>query len=286
MQNLLFGLLTGSVLAVAASGFALLRNTERFLHIAHGQFMALGALLALVLSPEIGAVAGIAVAVVATAALGVVCGKVLFDPVKHRGGNVLLFTSVGLAFVTYGAMIAIFGTTLRVSEIELGRARDVGPVSVAPGEVVILAITVVVVAGLWLFLGRTAMGRDIRAVASNRELAHVRGVAINRVSTTVWAVSSGLAAVGGIMSGVVGSVTTESGWGYILLVLAAAVLGGIGNILGVIGAALLLGVVMDMSALVIDTSYRPVVAFALLIAVLLVRPQGLFSFHARKEVAA
>ena len=68
--------------------------------------------------------------------------------------------------------------------------------------------------------------------------------------------------------------------------LAAAVLGGIGNILGVIGAALLLGVVMDMSALVIDTSYRPVVAFALLIAVLLVRPQGLFSFHARKEVAA
>lgn len=146
MQNLLFGLLTGSVLAVAASGFALLRNTERFLHIAHGQFMALGALLALVLSPEIGAVAGIAVAVVATAALGVVCGKVLFDPVKHRGGNVLLFTSVGLAFVTYGAMIAIFGTTLRVSEIELGRARDVGPVSVAPGEVVILAISVVVVA--------------------------------------------------------------------------------------------------------------------------------------------
>ena len=286
MQNLLFGLLTGSVLAVAASGFALLRNTERFLHIAHGQFMALGALLALVLSPEIGAVAGIAVAVVATAALGVVCGKVLFDPVKHRGGNVLLVTSVGLAVVTYGALIAIFGTTLRVSEIVLGRARDVGPVSVAPGEVVILAITVVVVAGLWLFLGRTAMGRDIRAVASNRELAHVRGVAINRVSTTVWAVSSGLAAVGGIMSGVVGSVTTESGWGYILLVLAAAVLGGIGNILGVIGAALLLGVVMDMSALVIDTSYRPVVAFALLIAVLLVRPQGLFSFHARKEVAA
>lgn len=286
MQNLLFGLLTGCVLAVAASGFALLRNTERFLHIAHGQFMAFGALLALVLSPKIGAVSGIAVAIVGTAALGVVCGKLLFDPVKHRGGNVLLFTSVGLAFVTYGVMIALFGTRLRVSEIELGTARDFGPVSVAPGELVILLVTGVVVAGLWLFLGRTGLGRDIRAVASNRELAHVRGVAINRVSTTVWAISSGLAAIGGIMSGVVGSVTTESGWGYILLVLAAAVLGGIGNILGVIGAALLLGVVMDLSALWIDTAYRPVVAFAILIAVLLVRPQGLFSFHGRKEVAA
>lgn len=286
MQNLLFGLLTGSVLAVAASGFALLRNTERFLHIAHGQFMAFGALVALAVSPTIGVVPGMLVAIVITAALGVACGKLLFDPVKERGGNVLLFTSVGLAFVTYGAMIAIFGTELRISEVELGTARDVGPVSIAPGEVVILLITAAVVLGLWLFLSRTGVGRDIRAVASNRELAQIRGVAVNRVSVTVWALSSALAAVGGIMSGVVGSVTTESGWGYILLVLAAAVLGGIGSILGVVGAALLLGVVMDLSAIWINTAYRPVVAFAILILVLLVRPQGLFSFTARKEAAA
>lgn len=286
MQNLLFGLLTGSVLAIAASGFALLRNTERFLHIAHGQFMAFGALIALALGPTLGVVPAMAVAIVATAALGVVCGKVLFDPVKERGGNVLLFTSVGLAFVTYGAMIAIFGTELRISEVELGTARTVGPVSIAPGEIVILLITAAVVVGLWLFLSRTGIGRDIRAVASNRELAQIRGVAVNRVSVTVWALSSALAAVGGIMSGVVGSVTTESGWGYILLVLAAAVLGGIGSILGVVGAALLLGVVMDLSAIWINTAYRPVVAFAILILVLLIRPQGLFSFSGRKEAAA
>ena len=113
-----------------------------------------------------------------------------------------------------------------------------------------------------------------------------RGVAIGRVSTTVWAISGALAAIAGIMTGILGSVSTESGWGYILLVLAAAVLGGTGNILGVIAAALVLGIVMDMSALVIDTTYRPIVAFAILIGVLLVRPQGLFSFQSRKEAAA
>jgi branched-subunit amino acid ABC-type transport system permease component len=286
VQNLLFGLLTGSVLAVAASGFALLRNTERFLHIAHGQFMAFGALVALATSPTLGVVGGAALAIVSTAALGLICGKLLFDPVKERGGNVLLFTSVGLAFVVYGAMIAIFGTDLRVSEIDLGSARDIGPFSVAPGEIAILVVTAAIVLGLWLLLSKTGIGRDIRAVASNRELAYVRGVAVNRVSVTVWALSSALAAIGGIMSGVVGSVTTESGWGYILLVLAAAVLGGIGSILGVVGAALILGVVMDMSAIWINTAYRPVVAFAILILVLLVRPQGLFSFTSRKEGAA
>lgn len=286
MQNLLFGLLTGSMLAVATSGFALLRNTERFLHIAHGQFMALGAFLGLVLSERFGPVVGIGLAIPLTAAIGVACGKLLFDPVKHQGPNVLLFTSVGLAFVVYAAMTAGFGSELRVFDISLGAARDLGPVAIAPGEVMLLVVAALVVAGLWLLLSRSAIGRDIRAVASNRELAQIRGVAINRVSTTVWALSSALAAIGGIMTGILGSVSTESGWNYILLVLAAAVLGGIGNILGVIASALVLGIVMDMSSLVLDTAYRPVVAFAILILVLLVRPQGLFSFQSRREAAA
>lgn len=286
MQNLLFGLLTGSMLAVATSGFALLRNTERFLHIAHGQFMVLGAFLGLVLAERIGTVAGIAVAIVLTAGIGLVCGKLLFDPVKHKGGNVLLFTSVGLAFVLYAGMTAGFGSELRVFEISLGAARDLGPVAIAPGEMVLLSVAAILITGLWLLLSRSPIGRDIRAVASNRELAQVRGVAIDRVSTTVWTLSSALAAIGGIMTGILGSVSTESGWTLILLVLAAAVLGGIGSILGVIAAALVLGVVMDMSALVLDTAYRPVVAFAILIAVLLVRPQGLFSFQSRREAAA
>lgn len=283
MQNVVFGLLTGAMLAVATSGFALLRNTERFLHIAHGQFMAFGALLALALADQVGVVAGIALAIPATALLGVACGKLLFEPVRHQGGNVLLFTSVGLAFVVYAVMIAIFGTDLRVFDIRLGDARDIGPVSIAPGEVVLLLVAVVVIAGLWLVLSRSSIGRDVRAVASNRELAQIRGVAIGRVSTAVWALASGLAAIAGIMTAVLGSVSTESGWSYILLVLAAAVLGGTGNILGVVGAAMILGLVMDVSALWIDTTYRPVVAFAILIGVLLVRPQGLFSFAARKE---
>jgi branched-subunit amino acid ABC-type transport system permease component len=286
LQNLVFGLLTGCMLAVATSGFALLRNTERFLHIAHGQFMAFGALLALALADVLGVWLGIVVAVLLTSVLGVVCGKLLFDPVKHQGGNVLLFTSVGLAFVTYAVMTAVFGTDLKVFSIELGAARDLGPVSIAPGELALVAVAVVVVAGLWLLLDKSSIGRDIRAVASNRELAQIRGVAIGRVSTSVWALSSGLAAIAGIMTGILGSVSTESGWGYILLVLAAAVLGGTGNILGVIAAALVLGLVTDLSALVINTAYRPVVAFAILIAVLLVRPQGLFSFQTRKESAA
>ncbi|HEY0618625.1 MAG TPA: branched-chain amino acid ABC transporter permease [Kribbella sp.] len=286
MQNILFGLITGSLLAVATAGFALLRNTERFLHIAHGQFMALGALLAVVLTPEWGLAAGVVVAIAVTSGLGVLSGAVFFDPVKPQGGNVLLFTSIGLAWVIYALMIAVFGQDVRIFEVSLGRAIDIGPVSIAPGEMVILGVAAAVVLGLWLLLTRTALGRSIRAVASNRELAQVRGVPVVRVTRVIWALSSGLAAAAGILLGILGTVTTELGWSNILLVLAAAVLGGTGNILGVIAASLVLGVVMDASALVIDTAYRPVVAFVILIAVLVFRPEGLFSVARRREMVA
>ena len=286
MQNILFGLITGSLLAVATAGFALLRNTERFLHIAHGQFMALGALLAVVLTPEWGLAAGVVVAIAVTSGLGVLSGAVFFDPVKPQGGNVLLFTSIGLAWVIYALMIAVFGQDVRIFEVSLGRAIDIGPVSIAPGEMVILVVAAAVVLGLWLLLTRTALGRSIRAVASNRELAQVRGVPVVRVTRVIWALSSGLAAAAGILLGILGTVTTELGWSNILLVLAAAVLGGTGNILGVIAASLVLGVVMDASALVIDTAYRPVVAFVILIAVLVFRPEGLFSVARRREMVA
>jgi branched-subunit amino acid ABC-type transport system permease component len=286
VQNILFGLITGSLLAVATAGFALLRNTERFLHIAHGQFMALGAFLAVVLSPEWGLAAGVLVAIAVTSGLGVLSGAVFFDPVKPQGGNVLLFTSIGLAWVIYALMIAVFGTDVRIFEVSLGRAVYIGPVSIAPGEMVILGVAAAVVLGLWLLLTRTALGRSIRAVASNRELAQVRGVPVVRVTRVIWALSSGLAAAAGILLGILGTVTTELGWSNILLVLAAAVLGGTGNILGVIAASLVLGVVMDASALIIDTAYRPVVAFVILIAVLVLRPEGLFSVARRREMAA
>lgn len=286
MQGLLFGLLTGSVLAVATSGFALLRNTERFLHIAHGQFMALGALLGLVLSDQLGPVLGLVCTVVVVAALGALCGKLLFDPVKAQGANVMLFTSVGLAFLTYAAMVAIFGTKIKVYDVELGTARQIGPVAIAPGEVILLAVAAATVVGLWLLLAKTSVGRSIRAVAANRELAQIRGVPTDRISTVVWALSSALAAIAGIMMGVLGSASTEAGWSYILLVLAAAVLGGVGNILGVAAASMLLGVVMDLSVLVVDSAFRPIIAFAILVAVLVVRPQGIFSFQTRKEAVA
>ncbi len=365
MQNVLFGLTTGGVLAAATVGFALIRQTENFLHIAHGQVLALGAYLMVILvnSQGLNVFAALIVAMLLMGVLGVVLGAAIFKPVAAQGGNVLLFTSIGMAFIIYGAIIAIFGTTLRPINVDLGiqlrfsvpefvlllclvisfsaalawflnsRSRRVehrklsgywdriwcapptgltlaaltlaslvlfivsattdgmganpDSLNIKMGEFLMIVLSLGSVIALRLFLGFTRVGRWLRAAASNPGLASVRGVPVRTVSAVVWFISSALAAMAGGMIALRSiNVTTTVGWANILLILSAAVLGGTGSILGAMAAAVLLGVVMDVSILWIPSSYRSVVAFGALILVLFLKPEGLFSTQRRAEQAA
>ncbi|MCY4104982.1 MAG: branched-chain amino acid ABC transporter permease [bacterium] len=365
MQHVIFGLTTGGVLAAATVGFALIRQTENILHIAHGQMLALGAFLSIILITDAGLnvfVAGV-VSMLLVGVLGVALGIVVFKPVMDKGGNVLLFTSIGLAFVIYGAIIAIFGTILRKVPVgfgsriefsvpefvlvlvlaavlsalvgwllanrsrraehrevagtwgELWAARGTGvtlalaavaaavvlglstrsdgfgaqhdALVIATGELGMILLSLGAVLSLQFFLSLTRMGRWLRAAASNPALAAVRGIPVRVVSSVVWFIGSALAAMAGLMIAVRrGGVTSPLGWENILVILSAAVLGGTGSIMGVMAAAVLLGLAMEVSALWIPTAYRLVVAFGALILVLLVRPEGLFSTRRRAEQAA
>ncbi len=287
MQNLIFGIVTGSTVAVATIGFALVRQTENFLNIAHAQLMALGAFIGVFLVDSYGLniFAAGAITVVAVGALGVVLAALFFRPVRHQGGTVLLFTSIGLALMLYGAIIALFSTQSRFYPVGFGGLHEFAGVNIATGELVIVGLAFGSIAALQVFLNGTGLGRAIRAVASNDDLARVRGVPVRRVSNTIWFISSAFAAMAGVMIGVLSSVNAEIGWHNILIILAAAVLGGLRSITGVILAGLLLGIVMDMSALYIPTAYRPVVAFGVLVAVLVFRPEGILSVRRRKEAA-
>ncbi len=284
MQNIIFGLITGSILASATVGFALIRQTENFLHIAHGQMLALGAFVGFVFADRgINIFISGILAMFVIGAIGVALGHFVFAPVARDGGTVLLFTSIGVAFLLYGVMIAIFGTGVEIYPVSFGGSHEIFGASISTGELVIIGLATASVVGLQLFLSLTRVGRWLRASASNPELAALRGVPVRMVSSVVWFISSALAAMAGVMLGVLGTVNTELGWANILIILAAAVLGGLGSILGVMASAVLLGLIMDVSALWIPTSYRSIIAFGALILVLLIRPEGLFSVRRRAE---
>lgn len=287
MQNLVFGLVTGSILAVATVGFSMIRQTEGFLNIAHGQFLALGAFLGLLLTDSVGLPIWVAgpLAAVLVGLLGVAVSTIIFRPISGRGALAQLFSSIGLAYILYGVMLVLFGADVRIYPVTFGRQFSVGSVGITLGEILIIALAALSVVALHLFLTRTAIGIWIRAVAGDRSLAQVRGVRVDRISWTVWFVASSLAGLAGVLLGVVGSVNSELGWANILLILAAAVLGGLGSVYGVIGSGLLLGLVMDLSSIVIPSAYRLVVAFGALILVLVFRPEGLFSVERRRQSA-
>lgn len=287
MQNIIFGLITGSILAIATVGFSMIRQTEGFINIAHGQFLTLGAFMGFFFVSTVGVnvfLAGLLAAIVVGMS-GVVISRIVFRPIAHSGPLAQLFTSIGLAFLMFGLIRVVFGASVKFFPTSFGTRFDLGPVNVTVGEILIVAVAGVSVAALALFLTRTRLGTSIRATASNPSLAEVRGVPVERVSAAVWFIASGLAGLAGVMVGLISNVNSEMGFQQILIILAAAVLGGLGSIYGVLAAGLLLGLAMDLSALIIPTAYRSVVAFGLLIVVLVVRPQGLFAVATRKEAA-
>lgn len=286
MQNIVFGLITGSILAIAAVGFAMIWRSEGFPNIAHGQLVMLGAYLGFFFVSTLALNVFLAslITAIAIGIVGVVLGRLIFRPVASSGVLAQIFTSIGLANIFYGLIRFGFGARVGFYPTGFGARLDLGPINITVGELLIISGTSACVALLALFLTKSRLGGWIRASVSNPELAQLRGVPVQRVSDAVWFISASLAGLAGVMVGLIGNVNPELGWEQTLIILAATVVGGLGSIYGVLLASFILGIAMDLSALVIPSGYRLAVAFGALILVLLVRPQGLFAVAGRKEV--
>jgi len=288
VQFIFFGLMTGSILAIAALGFAMVRQTDGFLNVSHGQFLLLGSMIGLTFVNSLGwniFIAGLA-AVVITGLIGVAAAWIVFHPLRYKGLLAQFFSSIGLAFVIYGVVRASWPPSFNIAvyDISFGGRHQLGELSLTTGEITVMIITWVSVLAVHLFLTRTKLGLWTRATASNRELARTRGVRTGLVFSTVWFIACALAGLAGVLIGVVDAVHTELGWRYILIILAVAVMAGLRSLYGVLAAGVILGFVMDLSSLVIPSRYGLAVAFAVIIITLLVRPEGLFAPVKRKEV--
>jgi len=279
IQYIFFGLLTGSILAIAASGFALIRQVEGFLNIAHGQYMLIGAIVGLgFMQLGVGVIISGILATIIVGLIGMLLSWIVFEPLRGKGHLVQFFSSIGVAFVLYGLILATWtGNGIKVYPLNFGNNFNFGFINFTIGEIYVIGIAWLCMLFLHLFLTKTSIGLLIRAVANNSTLAKTRGVNSSLVLYIVWFLSSGLAGLSGVLVGALGSVHSELGWQYILTILAVSVMGGIGNLYGVLASGLILGLVMDLSSLFIPSKYGMVLVFSVIILILLFRPQGLFS---------
>ncbi|TCJ12855.1 branched-chain amino acid ABC transporter permease [Parasulfuritortus cantonensis] len=296
VQQLINGLVLGSIYALVALGYTMVYGILELINFAHGEVTMIGAMVALaVIGALLGAnpdlpgllvvVAGVLVAVPACMVLGFVIEKVAYRPLRKAPRLAPLITAIGVSIVLQNAAMLIWGRGYVSFPAILPRGRhEILGATVTDLQIAIVALSVLVMVGLVLLVERTRLGRAMRATAQSREVAELMGVNVDTVISATFVIGSALAAIAGVMvSAYYGLAHYYMGFLLGLKAFSAAVLGGIGNIMGAVVGGMLLGIIEalgagyigDLTGGFLGSNYQDVFAFLVLILVLVFRPSGL-----------
>ncbi|MFQ3622649.1 MAG: branched-chain amino acid ABC transporter permease [Acetobacteraceae bacterium] len=279
------GLVLGAIYAMSATGLSLIYGVMRFAHFAHGDLMALGAYVALAASRAFGlsAWAAIPFAAAATVPAALLADSLFYARLRRSLPAVLLISSFGTALMLRALIYLLFGPTPVTFDRPLVPPLLVGGLRIQMRHVWIILGAAVAAALLHLLLSRTRAGRAMRAMSDDPDLARITGVATDAVIRLTWTVAAILVAVAGVFLGVDTQLQPVMGFHVLLASFAAAILGGIGRPWGAAFGGLILGIAEELSSFpvldgapLLEPTYKSAVAFAVLVATLIVRPQGLF----------
>jgi neutral amino acid transport system permease protein len=266
---------TGSFLLLAAVGFSLVRQVEGFLNIAHAQLISFGAYATWVMNVNLGmhVVPASVIAVALTALLALVQARFFFHPIHDYGPDILLITSVGVAFAIQGLIEMFVDPGTSLFAIANPQPFHIGSVRINQYQAGVFIAALLTTIGLYFGFTRTRIGRQIRAVSADRQLAQSRGVSLTSTSRVVWLAAGTTAGMAGVALGLLGTLTTDIAFNQILLIVAVSIFAGFGSLLALLAAALATGLAMDLSILWIPGAYRSAIPFAIIILVLLFRPR-------------
>jgi neutral amino acid transport system permease protein len=279
-QTGLNGLSLGAIYALGAVGLTLVYAILRLVNFAHGDFLTFGAYMAYLVNVTWGMplILGIFFAMATTALLGIFLERVMWGPMRAKGAGVLqlILMSLGLALVIRYVIQYIWGTEIRSLDVnKTGTVNFLG-LQIGQTKLIVIVIGVVVLVAIGLMLRYALLGKRMRALADNLELAETAGIDTSRVILWTWIFAGGLAGLAGVMAAEVTDIRPELGFELLLPIFAAVVLGGIGDAFGALAAGLVLGVVIEWSTLLIDARWKTFIGFVILILALLIRPQGIF----------
>ncbi len=280
LQLLVEGVKFGLIIAMASVGLSLIFGTTGLINFAHGEMVTFGALAGWFVNVTLGLhfVPATIVAVLVGGLAGVALDQALWRPLRRRGTGLiaLLVISIGLGLlVRYVFLYQFGGRTRPFAQYAVQRAVDLGPVAIAPKDIISILLSLAVLVAVGLALLRTKAGKAMRAVADNPQLAASSGIDVERVILLVWAFGGGLAALGGVLLGLTEQVSWQMGVQLLLLMFAGVILGGLGTAFGALVGSFVVGVFIQLSTLVLAPELKNVGALAILILILLVRPQGL-----------
>jgi branched-chain amino acid transport system permease protein len=291
-QELVNGLTTGALYSLVALGFSMVYGVLKLLNFAHGDVYMIGAYIGFFVIQWFGGAANVSIPVpllltimfVLAAGLcgglGVAIERFAYRPLRDAPRIAPLITAIGISFFLESSALLLFGAQYRVyntSEfISLSSGIRIGSVTIDSVQILVLVMGIVLMAGLQLLVNRTKLGKQMRAVAADREAAEMLGINVNFTITATFFLGSALAGVAGVMGGLLfNQVTSTIGFIVGLKAFTAAVVGGIGSLPGAMLGGLLIGLAESFTIGYLSSTYSNLLVFALLIIVMLVRPSGL-----------
>jgi branched-chain amino acid transport system permease protein/neutral amino acid transport system permease protein len=280
LASLGFGLVTTSVLAIAAVGFTMQFAVTGVLNLAYGAVMIASAFVAYAVNQAGASVwIGLLAAAATGACASVALNRGIYTPFQRRGSApiTMVIVSLGMTLIIEFGVQAIVGGTNVSYTMSAGPTLGAGGLTLTAVQLVIIGLSVLLMGAVHVLLTYTKLGKAMRATAANPWLARASGIRTGRVVTVTWALTGALSGVAGTVFGInEGSFGATSADLFLVLILAAVFLGGPGQAYGAMVGAVVIGLATEISAAYITPSYKDVVAFVILLAMLAVRPSGLF----------
>jgi len=298
-QHLMNGLTLGGIYALIALGYTMVYGILKFINFAHGDVLMLGAYIGLFLfdwlrgdSPlGLWTLVAFFLAMIISMGLSAVIGmfieRVAYKPLRKATRLAPLLSAIGVSFILSNGAAWAFGTHSRKFNYPFDNsAIRLGGVVITPHQILILAVSLVMMIILKLFIDKTRMGKAMRATSLDQGTAMLMGINVNRVISMTFAIGSALAAVGGILIALDFKVYATMGTMMGLKAFVAAVVGGIGNISGAMFGGILLGLLETFGVAIfgIPTGLKDTIAFGVLILILLLKPEGLFGKVEKEKV--
>ncbi|MFZ0118359.1 MAG: branched-chain amino acid ABC transporter permease [Pseudonocardiaceae bacterium] len=289
LRVLVDGIRFGLVIAITGIGLSLIFGTTGLTNFAHGELVTIGAVLAWTLNVTFGLqlIWATVLAIAGGGALGAATDLAIWRPMRRRRAGLVaqLVSSIGLALaLRYVVLIYFGGRSESFADYTDQVERNYGFISITDKDLATIVISLAVLVGVALLLQRTRIGKAMRAVSDNRDLAAASGIDVERVVLFVWILAGALAALGGVLFGLSelgGTVQYEMGFSLLLLMFAGVILGGLGTAYGALVGCLIVGMLVEVSAQIIPVDLKYLGGLGVLIVILVIRPQGLLGSRAR-----
>jgi branched-chain amino acid transport system permease protein len=290
LQQLLNGLSLGSIYALIALGYTMVYGIIKLINFAHGDIYMLGAYIGFAVTTffGLGFIPALIISMLLCALLGVIIEKVAYKPIRNSTRIAALITAISVSlFLEYGTMYFVKAETRTFPQVLTNNSFKIFNDSVVVNSVdlYIVIITVALMLLLQYIIHKTKTGKAMRAVAIDRDAAELMGISVNKTVSTTFAIGSALAGAAGVLVGVYyNSINPLMGMMPGIKAFVAAVIGGIGIIPGAMFGGYFLGMIETMVSAYGGSLFKDAVAFAILIVVLLIKPNGLFGKNVKEKV--